>query len=313
MSFHGVLKHANSETSRGSAHAVALCRHILEALPSIPIHHENLLSLVLETLPTHGPGQTLELVAGYILDGSCPALITRHLDSDSNAPSLDAQSMAMPIDMEEIISNRDAHGSSDSDIECQCCYSSVPPARIVLCPGGHPACISCLQAHVASQLGRGRIDVKCMSATNLEECRHSLPRSALEGCLPPPLLSLYNQVALKKDLRDARIQGLEECPFCDFACIIEEPVEEMSIFLCGDDRCGLRTCRMCRRQEHPGRHCGEGKDDMIEQRKWLEEEMTKALLRICPKCQFNFVKEDGVSKEIRGSKGIRRSLKLYTV
>jgi len=52
--------------------------------------------------------------------------------------------------------------------------------------------------------------------------------------LDAKLLELYGRVK-QKEIEDAGLEGLEECPFCEWKCVIEASREEEELFRCGNE------------------------------------------------------------------------------
>ncbi|KAF6759266.1 hypothetical protein DFP72DRAFT_1102545 [Ephemerocybe angulata] len=181
-------------------------------------------------------------------------------------------------------------------IECGCCFSSYPPDRMGQCPEAHLFCRTCLRAYASNQLGSQNPVLTCMSTVG---CKIVFAPSELERILPPKLFFLYERLKQQKELKDAGLEGLEECPFCDWACVIEVSKEEDKLFRCGneDGGCGVVSCRLCGKKEHVPKTCKEMEDDRhLDGRIAIEEAMTKALMRSCPKCGKAFIKTDGCNK-----------------
>ncbi|KAF6746067.1 hypothetical protein DFP72DRAFT_756387, partial [Ephemerocybe angulata] len=183
------------------------------------------------------------------------------------------------------------------ETECQCCFGSYMAPRIFKCPGDHSFCDTCIRGHAGTQLGLQKTDILCMYPGDVD-CQMAFTVSTLEKCLPEPLLALYHRLKQQEALKVANIEGLEECPFCSFACIMDMPLQEVPIFTCQDaGRCGAVSCRICRAKAHPGRSCDRlGDAGVHDGRLALEEAMSKALMRTCPRCDAPFIKEDGCNK-----------------
>lgn len=49
-----------------------------------------------------------------------------------------------------------------------------------------------------------------------------------------------------EEIKAAGLVGLEECPFCDFKAIIDEPGEPL--FRCAHVDCGVVSCRICKKK-----------------------------------------------------------------
>lgn len=57
---------------------------------------------------------------------------------------------------------------------------------------------------------------------------------------------MYHNILQRKELEAAGIQGLESCPACEYAVVIEN--ENEKLFRCEMEDCGLVSCRACRRE-----------------------------------------------------------------
>jgi TRIAD3 protein (E3 ubiquitin-protein ligase RNF216) len=67
----------------------------------------------------------------------------------------------------------------------------------------------------------------------------------LKKALSIKLYNTYCGIIQRKELEDAGIEGLESCPYCNFAVIIEN--QEERLFNCQSDECGKVSCRKCRK------------------------------------------------------------------
>lgn len=66
--------------------------------------------------------------------------------------------------------------------------------------------------------------------------------------LPAKMMALWERLQQKRDLEEAHLEGWEECPFCEWGCVMEMDVLEERLLRCGDvDICGVISCRMCKR------------------------------------------------------------------
>ena len=52
------------------------------------------------------------------------------------------------------------------------------------------------------------------------------------------------------ELEKADIEGLEKCPFCPFATIMDTTPEENKCFSCLNPECGKKSCRLCQESYH---------------------------------------------------------------
>jgi len=109
-------------------------------------------------------------------------------------------------------------------------------------------------------------------------------------------LAKLAQLQQEKDIRDADMDDLEECPFCDYKAIMP-PVEENFEFRCANPECERTSCRRCKAISHIPVSCEQhAKDNKVNSRHIVEEAMTAALVRSCNKCKKQFIKDHGCNK-----------------
>ena len=98
------------------------------------------------------------------------------------------------------------------------------------------------------------------------------------------------------EIRKAGLEGLEDCPFCSYKAVLP-PVEEDREFRCENSQCKVVSCRLCKEKSHIPQTCEEyRKDKGLSERHQVEEAMSNALIRKCPKCQLKIIKEYGCNK-----------------
>jgi TRIAD3 protein (E3 ubiquitin-protein ligase RNF216) len=85
------------------------------------------------------------------------------------------------------------------------------------------------------------------------ECKEPFPESELRRALDSKLMDLYERVKQQKEIEDAGLEDLEECPFCEWKCVIEASKEEEKLFRCGNEEgdCGVVSCRICKKEVRP--------------------------------------------------------------
>jgi TRIAD3 protein (E3 ubiquitin-protein ligase RNF216) len=88
----------------------------------------------------------------------------------------------------------------------------------------------------------------------------------------------------------ANLDDLEDCPFCEFKAIYPPPEEDRE-FRCLNPDCEKVSCRLCKGETHIPKSCKEAA--VVPERRLVEEAMTAALVRTCPKCNAKIVKESG--------------------
>ncbi|KAI0365836.1 hypothetical protein BV20DRAFT_1056111 [Pilatotrama ljubarskyi] len=185
----------------------------------------------------------------------------------------------------------------EGGIECGCCFTEYPFDKMVQCPEAHLFCVSCMLSYAETKLGAHDAKLVCMDQSGCtlpfsdSEIRRFLSSSPSQA----KLLELWERVKQRKEIEAAGLEGLEECPFCDYKVVIENDVERL--FRCENQACGAVTCRKCKKPDHLPKSCEEvAEDKKLDIRHAIEEAMTRALMRNCPKCQKAFVKEMGCNK-----------------
>lgn len=184
--------------------------------------------------------------------------------------------------------------------------------KMVQCPEAHLFCKTCVSQYVSTQLGLHTASILCMHPS---DCRAPFPVSELRRILPSKLMDLYERVKQQSEIQAAGLEGLEECPFCEFKCVIDASREEEKLFRCGneDGGCGVVSCRECKKVDHVPKSCKEAEEDKgLDGRHAIEEAMcmlnrfllfgfnlcfsvlARALMRNCPKCHKAFIKDAGV-------------------
>ncbi|KAG1729566.1 hypothetical protein EDB19DRAFT_115472 [Suillus lakei] len=185
----------------------------------------------------------------------------------------------------------DACEECEDGIECGCCFSLYPFDKMVQCPEAHLFCKSCMSSYASNLLGEHNPNIVCMDQSG---CKLLFPQSELERFLTPKLLELYHRVWQRKDIEAAGLENLEECPFCDYKCVLENEMEKL--FRCENVDCGAVSCRECKKPDHLPKSCKVESDKHLDVQHIVEEAMTRALMRNCPKCQKAFIKEHGCNK-----------------
>ena len=194
----------------------------------------------------------------------------------------------------------DRQAFEDGDtLECQCCFTDVPTARTTHCHGETPHffCFDCASSNAKAQLDLSRYKLCCMDGSG---CPAEFTRFERHRFLDDDTLARLDRLQQQAELREADLPDLEHCPFCDFAAICP-PIEVDREFRCLGPDCELTSCRSCKQISHIPKSCAEHrKEQGIEERHIVEEEMTKALLRRCPKasCGVPIIKADGCNKII---------------
>lgn len=177
--------------------------------------------------------------------------------------------------------------------ECQACFDDLPTNRQIHCHGEvpHYTCFSCIKTYISSEIGDARCNVMCTAG-----CGAGFEPFQLNRIDDKRLLEKLADLQQEQDIRNAGLEDLEECPFCDYKAIMP-PVEEDFEFRCANPECEKVSCRRCKDPTHIPITCEQhAKDKKACSRHTIEEAMTAALLRSCNNCKKQFIKEYGCNK-----------------
>jgi len=175
-------------------------------------------------------------------------------------------------------------------MECKCCYADdCLEEEMLPCQGGHFFCKECIQRGSKVAIGDGKTQLKC-----LVECDQVFKLSTLQTILKANVFSKWLKKIQVDELERAGVEGLEQCPFCPFATIMNSTPEDNKIFKCQNSDCAKESCRLCHEMSHIPQRCEEvEKDAATKKRTKLEEKRTEALVRKCYKCKKPYVKMSG--------------------
>ena len=182
-------------------------------------------------------------------------------------------------------------------LECGCCFGDTPSAKTTHCDAETPHffCLDCAKGNVKATLEKQRHDFHCMDASG---CTAEFRRSEQVKFIDEDTMETLDRVHAKAALREAEIDDLESCPFCDFQAICD-PIEVDKEFRCENEYCLIVSCRLCKMTSHIPKTCAEHKKDLgLNERHLMEEKMTEALLRRCPKCKLPIIKDGGCNKVV---------------
>ncbi|KAG5185647.1 hypothetical protein JKP88DRAFT_348220 [Tribonema minus] len=176
--------------------------------------------------------------------------------------------------------------------ECGCCCSEAPFEEMISCAEGHMFCANCLKRFVEERLyGLGRAELSCMDSSG---CKAQFPDEFLQRALPEAVYTKFQQKAASAAAAAVCGDALFACPKCGTQAEVPAGVK---VFACPQAGCGVQTCVECGEEAHVPFKCSE-----VESKKQtggrlsVEEAMTEAKIRTCPKCKARFVKQDGCNK-----------------
>ncbi|KAF1817281.1 hypothetical protein P152DRAFT_387701, partial [Eremomyces bilateralis CBS 781.70] len=180
-------------------------------------------------------------------------------------------------------------------VECGCCFGDTPVNRTVCCQFLHKFCRDCVRQLAATEIGKGLHQLNCMHESG---CTTPFEMSTLREVLSEKTILVIERRRQQEEIAAAGIEGLWDCPFCDYKEIVG-PIEEDHEFRCRNPECSIVSCRRCNEKSHIPLSCEEyRKEKKSTARHEVEEAMTEALVRTCNKCSFKFYKDEGCNKII---------------
>ncbi|KAI8819262.1 uncharacterized protein EV422DRAFT_123217 [Fimicolochytrium jonesii] len=182
----------------------------------------------------------------------------------------------------------------EAEMECGCCYSDYPFSKMVQCEDGHLFCSECARRAAENVIGLRKTEFKCLSSHG---CVYGFSQASIQEFLPEKVYEGYLRLCQEKEVEMAQLSGFESCPFCPFGAILTTHPDVDKLFHCANTTCMIVSCRKCRRKNHIPLSCEEAqKENVLDAKHAIEEAMTQALLRECPKCKNKFYKEEGCNK-----------------
>ena len=131
---------------------------------------------------------------------------------------------------------------------------------------------------------------------DMSGCSAIFSRRQLQRFLSERNFAKLESLQQDEDVQAAGLDGLHECPFCNFKAI-PPPIEEDREFRCMNEECSRVSCRLCDKVTHVPMSCEEAKrDHVVDAQHALEEARTEAMVRKCNKCGTRFVKDEGCNK-----------------
>ncbi|XP_070182008.1 E3 ubiquitin-protein ligase RNF216-like isoform X2 [Littorina saxatilis] len=176
--------------------------------------------------------------------------------------------------------------------ECNCCFEDECLfEEMNNCADGHLFCRQCIARSVEAAFGEGKTSFPCLTGF----CEHQIPLSVLKVVLPSSMFSKVLRKLQEEEVRQAGIPDLVDCPFCNFATIMDNP--EDRVFHCLNPECLKDSCRFCQEPNHVPLKCEEvEKQSETDMRTFIEKRVTEAMLRKCHNCGKRFVKDTGCNK-----------------
>ncbi|XP_078463615.1 E3 ubiquitin-protein ligase RNF216 isoform X2 [Lampetra planeri] len=189
--------------------------------------------------------------------------------------------------------NEQQYKEEQQAIECGCCFAAVPFEEMTQCLDGHLFCKDCLVRYAQEAVyGQAGAQLQCM----VSGCEEGFPQSELQKTLSQKILLKLSERQAEQDVSSALRDELLRCPFCDFAAMLEQ---NSIVFVCPNPRCKKSSCRKCREdwKDHAGLTCEEVESQsQVKFRISMEERMSAARIRKCPRCGTALLKSEGCNK-----------------
>jgi hypothetical protein len=227
-------------------------------------------------------------------EGMSSSIVLLDLNFRLLTVTVDAKKLKKQIEAAELQNERE-HAKAGTLLECQCCFSDAPVNRMIPCEGEIPHffCFKCLKTSAETQIGLMKYELSCFDVSG---CQAVFDRKMLKLAVGDAVMEKLESLQQLDEIAKAGLDGLEECPFCDFKAVCP-PVENDREFRCLNPDCEKISCRLCKDETHVPKSCEEAKKEKgIPERRVVEEAMTQALIRTCPRCKISVIKENGCNK-----------------
>jgi len=175
--------------------------------------------------------------------------------------------------------------------ECLCCFDGdCLLTEVAMCEKGHMFCKDCIRRGSGVQIGDQKTMIGCLA-----DCKSTFSLTVLKKYLSPNIFSRLLQKQQLEEVRAAGLEDLVQCPACNFATIIPDPLDK--VVHCRNPECLKESCRLCQEENHVPLTCDEAekaeKNKDVTDRVKVEKAMTEAMLRTCVGCKTQFFKTQG--------------------
>jgi E3 ubiquitin-protein ligase RNF216 len=100
-------------------------------------------------------------------------------------------------------------------------------------------------SYTSTKLGEQNAELHCM---DISGCKMPFPDSELRRVLSEKLYELYEHIRQRRDIELAELEGLEECPFCDYKVVMDVDFQTDKVLRCQNEECLKVSCRNCKKE-----------------------------------------------------------------
>jgi TRIAD3 protein (E3 ubiquitin-protein ligase RNF216) len=83
---------------------------------------------------------------------------------------------------------------------------------------------------------------------DISGCKMAFPDSELRRVLPEKLFELYEHTRQRREIELAELEGLEDCPFCDYKVVMDVDFQTDKVLMCQNEECRKVSCRKCKKE-----------------------------------------------------------------
>lgn len=167
------------------------------------------------------------------------------------------------------------------EIECPICLNTYLMEDMAKCSNGHYICHDCIISQIEVGIERQELKDRCP----IEDCNCKYSVSELDKFLPKEDIEKFDEIEAYLAVTISNIPDLRKCFTCGYVGFCED---ENCPMIC--PKCNDKTCKKCKKKYHANRTCQEAD---INPWRFVEVMMTESVIRICPKCNLQVIKNGG--------------------